>query len=164
MSGCRYSTVPHMRFDLDSYPSRCMSPSCSAKQQGVAVQVLRTLPPDTIDMVLKEQSTLWKYLKPHEVAGQVLRLPAVFVEEWLSSKTTLDLRDSTLPLSQTLGLIRFLPTQQNLRVLHLSCGSSSGRPDDTLCVLEALNRALEAIPRCQLWVLGLMACRFARVT
>ena len=130
----------------------------------MGIQVLQTLPPDTVKAVLKEHSIHWKHLELHEVVGQVLRLPAVFVEEWLSSKTTLDLRDSTLPLSQTLGLIRFLPTQQNLRVLHLSCGSSSGRPDDTLCVLEALNRALEAMPRCLLWVLGLMACRFARVT
>ena len=89
------------------------------------------------------------------MAGQVLELPDVFIEEWLSSNTTLDLRDATVPLSQTLDLVRFLPMHRNLSVLQLLCGLSEGRPDDTLCFLKALNRAFAAVPRCQLKVLGL---------
>ena len=130
-------------------PSGCIPPS-SATHWLLAVQVLRTLPADTVKVVLKEYSVLWKGMKLHEVAGQVLRLPDVFIEEWLSSHTTLDLRDASLPLSQTLKLIRFLPKQPNLSVLHISCGSATAQPDHTLCVLDALNRALTTLPRCQL--------------
>ena len=124
-------------------------------QHCVAVQVLQTLPSETVKVVLKEHSALWNGLKPHEVAGQLLRLPGVFVEEWLSLDDTLDLRNATFPLSQTLELIRLLPKPSDLRVLHLSCGSSEGRPDDTLYVLMALNRTLATMPQCQLRVLGL---------
>lgn len=124
-------------------------------QQSVALQVLETLSPGIVKLVLKEQNALWEDLKPHEVAGQVLQLPDVFIEVWLSNLTTLDLRDASLPLSQTQDLIRLLPTHRNLIVIQLSCEGSQGRPDDALCVLKALNRALAAMPVCRLRVLGL---------
>ena len=68
--------------------------SNATMQHRVAVQVLQTLPSETVKVVLKEHSALWNGLKPHEVAGQLLRLPGVFVEEWLSLDDTLDLRDA----------------------------------------------------------------------
>ena len=48
--------VFYMHFYPVSYVSRCMQRSCSTTQQRVAVQVLQTLPPDTVKAVLREHS------------------------------------------------------------------------------------------------------------
>lgn len=114
------------------------------------LQVLRTLPLESIHAVLDEQSSLWKELKPHELAKKVLELPDVFVKAWLcffEENNHLDLREAELPLSQTLRLIRSLPANPELQVLHVSCmAEQADSTDGSLCVLDALNQDLSKMP------------------
>jgi hypothetical protein len=122
------------------------------------MQALLTLPTDALRLTLENLLCLWR---PSEVLPNVLKLPDSFLDAWLRGQKVLNMMHLAFPVASLKRLIRRLPSNPDISVLHLPAKvMETAGASDTLEVLNTVDEVLDALP--SLSFFGIHGLRFRK--
>jgi hypothetical protein len=81
-----------------------------------STQALQELPTNTVSFILVSILCLWR---PDKVLPNLLKLPDSFLDVWLGGREVLDMMHLEIPVANLHKLIKKLPQNPDIYVLHL---------------------------------------------
>jgi hypothetical protein len=109
------------------------------------MQALQTLPTDALSLVLDKLLNRWQR---SEVPKKLMKLPEPFLDLWLHGQEVLNMMHSEIPIASLQKLIKRLPQNPDISVLHLPAKALeyAGVPE-TLALLTAVDDVLDKLPK-----------------
>jgi hypothetical protein len=115
------------------------------------MQALEELSADTLRLILDNLVCLWR---PSQVLSNLLMLPDCFCDVWLRGQEALDMMNSEVPVCSLYRLIKKLPQNPVISVIHLPVKAMENADEFvTLGLLNAVDYVLDMMPN--LSVLGI---------
>jgi hypothetical protein len=109
-----------------------------------AMQALEELSADALRLILDSLLRLWR---PSQVLSNLLKRPDCFCDVWLHAQQALDMKNSEIPVNSLHRLIKKLPQNPNISVLHLPARAiETSEVFETLNLLNAVDAVLDLMP------------------
>jgi hypothetical protein len=116
-----------------------------------AMQALEELSADVLRLILDRLVCLWR---PSQALSKLFKLPDCFCDVWLHAQQALDMKNSEIPVNSLHRLIKKLPQNPNISVLHLPGEAlATSEVFETLDLLNAVDAVVDLMPN--LSVLGI---------